>query len=407
MNTESVNNSPKWSSTTKLVVTLILLALLAVFLVHFRNLLAPLVLAFMLAYLFYPLTRLLDRCTPLSWRLSVTLLYLLLVAGLLALLLWGGLALAQQVNGLLHLLENSLNYLPDILTGWLSQSYVIGPFRFDLTGFDVNALVRQALGLAQGLLGQIGTLVSVIASSALQIFGWTAFVLLVSYFILLESDGLRGRILNLDDIPAYQEDIIRFRRALKRIWNAFFRGQMLIFLFSLLTYVLILTVLGVREAFLLALLAGLARFVPYIGPAIVWTTLGLVAYFQTGKPWGLSDGWYVVLVLGCAILTDQIFDSIISPRIMGRSLRVHPAAVLVAALVGADLFGLLGVVLAAPLLATLRLILGYIFRKLRDLPPWDGVQITETSAPPPAFFKGVWQRVQKYFKSYAGRLKRK
>jgi hypothetical protein len=68
---------------------------------------------------------------------------------------------------------------------------------------------------------------------------------------------------------------------------------------------------------------------------------------------------------------DQIIDGLIAPRVMARSLRVHPAAVLVMALISANLIGILGVVIAAPLLATLTLLGRYTMRKMLDLDPWS------------------------------------
>jgi predicted PurR-regulated permease PerM len=64
----------------------------------------------------------------------------------------------------------------------------------------------------------------------------------------------------------------------------------------------------------------------------------------------------------------------IMPRIMASALKVHPAAVLVAAIVGLDLLGILGVIIAAPLLATFQLVGRYFTRKLFDLDPWEGLE---------------------------------
>ena len=66
------------------------------------------------------------------------------------------------------------------------------------------------------------------------------------------------------------------------------------------------------------------------------------------------------------------------PRIMASALKVHPAAVLVAAIVALDLLGILGVIIAAPMLATLQLVMRYFGRKLFDLDPWEGL----AEAPP-------------------------
>jgi predicted PurR-regulated permease PerM len=68
-------------------------------------------------------------------------------------------------------------------------------------------------------------------------------------------------------------------------------------------------------------------------------------------------------VLVVAVIIDQIFDNLVTPRFLGQTLGVHPAAVLVAAIVAARLIGLIGLVLAAPSLATLSLISRYIVRK--------------------------------------------
>jgi len=79
---------------------------------------------------------------------------------------------------------------------------------------------------------------------------------------------------------------------------------------------------------------------------------------------------YALLVLILAFLLDQIFDNLVSPRLLGDSLGVHPAAVLVAAIVAANLIGIIGLILAAPVLATMNLLSRYVFRKMIDLDPW-------------------------------------
>ena len=98
--------------------------------------------------------------------------------------------------------------------------------------------------------------------------------------------------------------------------------------------------------------------------------LGLVAYFQEFKPFGLTPLAYTGIVLGLAILLDQVLDNLVSPRLMARALRVHPAAVLVAVLIAADLLGLVGVVIAAPILASALLVGNYVMRKLTDQDPF-------------------------------------
>ena len=79
---------------------------------------------------------------------------------------------------------------------------------------------------------------------------------------------------------------------------------------------------------------------------------------------------YTILLFAFVLVLDQLLDTIITPRIMAQALKVHPAAVLVAALVFADLLGVLGIIIAAPMLATFILFGRYTMRKLLDQNPW-------------------------------------
>ena len=86
-----------------------------------------------------------------------------------------------------------------------------------------------------------------------------------------------------------------------------------------------------------AFMAGLAKFLPYIGPAITWVVMALVTYFQPSTPFELEPLSYMLIVVITTSIIDWFMDNFIVPRIMARTLRVHPAAVLVAAIVAANL----------------------------------------------------------------------
>jgi hypothetical protein len=98
--------------------------------------------------------------------------------------------------------------------------------------------------------------------------------------------------------------------------------------------------------------------------------MALVTYFQSPTPFGMEALTYMLMVVITTTIIDWIIDNLIVPRIMARTLRVHPAAVLVTALVAANLLGILGVIIAAPFLASATLLGRYIMRKMFDLEPW-------------------------------------
>jgi len=212
---------------------------------------------------------------------------------------------------------------------------------------------------------------------------------------MAESGGLRGNLIRIE-IPGYTEDFQQLGEKLKLIWNAFLRGQMIVFSLAFIFYLFVLSILGVRFAIGLALLAGVSKFLPYIGPAIVWITLGLVSYFQTFKLFGLSPLVYTLLVFAVALVFDQLLDGFITPRIMAQALSIHPAAVLVSAFVFADLLGVLGIIIAAPMLATFILFGRYTMRKMLDQDPWPE---EEPRQPPQLPWAGLMNRIRTRFNS--------
>jgi predicted PurR-regulated permease PerM len=392
--TPSHTSSPSWGTNTKLVVALTIVVIVGALLVRFQFIITPLLIAFVLAYLFYPVASFIQRKLRFSWNAAVAVIYALIILLLIALLTVGGVGVVQQVQSVVTMVQEGITALPDLIEQFSGQIYQFGPFKIDFRSIDLDAVSRQLLGMVQPLLSRTGTLLSTVAGSAANFLGWTLFVILVSYFVLAESGGLRDRIITVE-VPGYSEDLERLGRELGRIWNAFLRGQIIIFFLAVIVYSILLSVLGVHYAISLAFLAGLARFVPYVGPAINWLVLVIVAYFQPGL--GL-DAWpYTLLVLGVALLVDQIFDNIVSPRILSDALKVHPAAVLVAAIMAANLLGLIGVVIAAPMLATVALFWQYTLRKMLDLDPWPEEEPRQPPPPTAGRFI-VW--IRRFFRNF-------
>jgi len=394
--TTDEKRSPSWTTTTKLVIGLTLVAIFAGIFLYYRSIVTLLILSFIITYLCRPIVGWLEEQTKMSWRLSSTLVFLILVILLLGLLTGAGLAIAQQLAGLVRVVQEFTNNLPqlaDNLSAFLSQYGVIG----DL--INLNDLANRILQALQPLLGQAGSIVGSIATGAAVSFGRIVFVLIVAYFILSES-GQVGEI-QIDQIPQYDYDIRRMGRQLRKIWDSFFRGQLIIFLMVFVVYLIVLSALGVRYSLALAVLTGLAIFIPYVG---LWTTaivMVLVTFFQPGNYFGLQPWQYSVMVLAIALVINFIFDNYISPRFMGRTLDIHPAAVLVAALFMASFFGLVGIFLAAPIVTTVKAVGVYVFRKMFDLDPWPAAEV---SAKPVEF---PWQSWYRSLKGWLERIRKK
>lgn len=377
---QTTGTSPRWSASTKLLIGFVIFGIVAFLIYRFSTLIPPLLMILIITYLLHPVTAALAHGLHLPWKLAVNIVYLLITAILVGLLMWGGVGLVGQAQSLVISIQGILRDLPRYISELSTQVFAVGPFELDMRNFDLNAVSQQLLSMLQPLLSQTGSLVGTLAGGAATILGWTFFILIVSYFVMSESSGLRENILKID-IPGYTEDLRRLGEELSRIWNAFLRGQIIIFLLALAVYAILLPAMGVRYAIGIAFMAGLAKFLPYIGPAITWIVMALVTYFQPSKPFDLPPLTYMLIIVITTSVVDWFLDNFITPRIMARTLRVHPAAVLIAAIIAANLLGLLGVIIAAPFLATFLLLGRYIMRKMFDLDPFPK---KEETPPPPS-----------------------
>jgi predicted PurR-regulated permease PerM len=371
------NPSPKWSWTTKLVVGLALVAIFLLLLVRFQNFLGPLITAILLAYLINPLANFATNKIKIPWRISVTIIYLLLILIILGLMTWGGFALVEQIQNLIRFIERNINQLPDLVAEITEQTFQIGPFSFSPSGFNWDDITNEIVRAIQPAIGRVGTLMGSIAAGAVSIITWTVLIVLISFFLLAETEGFPTQIFkgNKND---YSKDMLRISDELNRIWSAFIRGELVVVLISYVIYMLMLGVLGVQFFAGLAAIAAIGQLIPYLGAWATWVSFGLVALFQSNVPFNLPSGIYMLIVLGVSMVINNIIDNIIRTKVMASGLKVHPSLVLIGAIIGVQLFGFIGIVIAAPLMASFKLFLTYVIRKLNDQDPFEGLETQET-----------------------------
>lgn len=361
--------TPRWSLPTKFLVALSVLAMTGALLARFAYLLGPVILAGILAYLLNPVAAWLSRKLRLRWGRAVALVYLVLVIVLIGALTAIGVVVQQQVAGLYGTVEAIVADLPAFVGRYFGQAFTIGPFTVDPTSPDLQPLYAQLTGALQPAISQAGSLAGRLASSTIAIVGWLSFVLVVSFYML--HDLPRAMPFIEAGVPeGYQYDARRLVSELGPIWNAFLRGQVTLALGMGVFVGIAMAALGVRYAPGLGLLAFGMEFVPIVGPTISALTSMLVALFQENNWLGINQVYFALVVLAAHVILQQVQNSIFVPRIMGRNLRLHPIVILVGVLVMAQLVGFAGLLLSAPLVATLRLFGAYAHRKVLDLDPW-------------------------------------
>jgi predicted PurR-regulated permease PerM len=364
--------SPRWRASTKRIVVIILLVLSLLALFRIRSFLIPLILSIVIAYILLPIVDLLHRRTRLSHNLSIAIVYLLIVAILIAI---PALTIPQLISETNNLVTNTPEYVQQ-LGGYLSEPLAalglletfdnipLGDVSQDL-GANLIEIIRAVGPQGFSLFGSLAT-------RTLTTLGWFAIIVIVSFYFVKDHDSFWNTTVNMTP-SAYQEDVRRLGSEISGIWNAFLRGQLILgFVIFLVTFITAL-IIGLPNALILALIAGVLEFIPNIGPALAAIPAILVALFQSEASWlGSIVGpfWYAVIVLVLYAVIQRVENIVLVPRIIGRSLNLHPLVVFVGALIGASVAGVFGILLAAPLLSSAKQVLLYVYHKLLDLPPF-------------------------------------
>jgi predicted PurR-regulated permease PerM len=359
---DSRYRSPDWKPGTRLVAAALMICLAALLMFRLRELLAPTILGLLLAYLLNPVVGLLVGRFHLPHWAGVLLVFIGLLGLLIGATTGAGLAVWQQLAGVLRDLASLSANLPSLLQTLSQQRYVIGPWVLDLSRISLDPLVQSLISSLQPMLTQTGGLLATVATATASTVGMLVITLVLAFYLLLQFGGHADLPLELIPSP-YREDFRRLAEDSGRIWQAFFRGQLLLGAVVGVLVTVVLSLMGLRFSLGLGIIAGLLEFVPMFGPAIAGAIAVLVALFQGGNWWGLSPLGLAGAVLIAFVIIQQIENNIFVPRIIGHSLNLSPLVVLLAALSGGILAGLLGVLLAAPVVATLRLWLGYVYRK--------------------------------------------
>jgi predicted PurR-regulated permease PerM len=370
-------------------VTTGLALLLALALYQFRGIIAPVTIALIIAYVLTPVVDALERRSRIPRGLNVLLVDLLALALVAVIPALVAPTLIEQARQL----DVDFEALTEDVIGSVAETLeaVVG------SSIDVEELLEQTQVSIQGLLQPLlSQSVFFLLDLATGIF-WAVFVFVVSFYLMRDWHRVTAYFRSVVP-PGYGRDYAGLTAELKRIWQAFFRGQVVLSLVIATTVAIAMAVVGLPNALLLGLLAGLLEVVPNVGPVVAAIPAVALALLQ-GSSWiPLPPLWFALLVVGIYVVIQQVENNYLVPRIIGGSVRLHPLVVLVGAIAGARMAGILGIFLAAPVLASARVVQAYIYAKLLDLDPFPIVSGFEET-PPDSERKapngsGLWQQVR-------------
>lgn len=317
-----------------------------------RKALLPFFVAMVFAYLLGPLVSRLARRLGRPFAVALVLAgFVASVAGLLALLLpW----LGAQGGRLLESLPRWRTALEAKTGPWLAAHP------------ELAERVRKALGeidplwLLQGLRttggGVLGWLLSLMA---------LLLVPLILYFLLLEGPALLAQAASLVP-PRHRPRAERMAAAIHERLGGYIRGQIAVAATMVVLHGIVLSLVGVPWAWLVALGAGFALFIPYTPYAVILPLTLTVTWLEFGS------GPKVGLVLLAFLATQAVEGFYFTPVWVGRASRLHPLEVLLALLAFGAVFGLLGLIFAVPLMVVAKVVLEELVQDYRAHPWYAG-----------------------------------
>lgn len=308
----------------------------------------PILIGGLFFYITEPIKRFFERrgLNRLMSILTVFIIILILVAIFMTILVP---VISDQIQNLIVMwprIQNDMLELVDFLL----------LYQDDLP-FDPSQMIDQGIeqvtSLFTGLAGNIFTILSGTVSVLLTI------VLIPFFYFFMMKDHERLIPALLSPFSGtFQQFLSELLHDIDRTLRAFIQGQLLVS--SILAVLLYIgySIVGLEYALLLAMLALLLNIIPFIGPWMAFIPAAILALIQ--------DPWMLVWVSLITLIAQQAESNLITPNVMGQSLKLHPLTVITVVLAAGNIGGFIGMLIAIPTYAVIKVIVMNIWRYRSD-----------------------------------------
>ena len=318
------------------------------FLYLVRGILLPFVMAAAVAYFFDPLVRRMQRHGLPRWQsaMIVLLAFVILFAGALFLIVP---VLEEQIEQLISAVPH---WIQSIKTEVLPR---IDAYASRMGFGDQAQLNSSTSSAAEKALSTVGTVLGGVLTGGLAVIDLLSLLLvtpIVAFYLLRDWD----QVVHDGDLCFPRRHAAALRqlfRDIDRTLSGFIRGQALVCLIQATYYGVVLTVCGLDFGALVGVAAGILTFIPYLGAAIGLITALLIALAE----W--HDGFNVAKIAAVFVFGMAMEGNLITPKLVGDRIGLHPAWVIFAVLAGGALFGFLGTLLAVPVAAVIGVLIRF------------------------------------------------
>ncbi len=349
--------TPRAHATFWSFVFIIFLALLFVF----KAMLLPFVLALAISYFLEPLMKKLDKT---GFGRGVSALIILFVFFIFTLGFFAAiLPIAYRES--LEFSKDFPSYI-DHLWLWLQP---LSEQLHTILGYsdagDLRALLVKNAGTAANISAKLMQQVLAGGQAFANLLSLFFITPLVAYFMMKEWPYITHWIKDL--MPQdHKKTILDLLTQIDQKISGFVRGQISVAVILGVTYAIALSLAGLKYGFLIGLLAGLLSIVPMLGSALGLLVSVLIAWFQAG------DIMFVFLIAGIFLIGQVIEGNILTPKLVGGSVGLHPLWVFFALMAGGAIFGILGMLLAVPVAAIIGVLLAFAITQYKSSPYYKG-----------------------------------
>lgn len=309
-----------------------------------------LIIAGLLAFALAPAVKFLERFMPRF--LAILIVYLVVLSGISFLIYMVINTAASQIGSLATNLQElttpGKNGQPTPLETLLG--------RFGITTTQINSARAQVVSQIEGLAGSVVPLLTGVFNTALDVI----VVAVISIYLLV--DGQRIARWLRTNMPTGQQGRVRFLlHTLERVVGGYIRGQLILSTFIGVVVGVGMAIFHVPYAVLLGVLAFVLEFIPVLGTLTSGAICVLIA---------LTQGWLIaVLVLGYFVVVHILEGDVLGPRIVGKAVGLHPIVSLAALIAGAELFGIIGALLASPVAGVIQALIVAIWTEWKVMHP--------------------------------------
>lgn len=327
----------------------------------FSEILLPFILGAVIAYLLNPAVDALGRRKIGRGPAA------LLILGIFSVIVGGLMALTLPV--LAREIAEFYNTLPAYLD---KLEALFAPHRARLEAFlypegapALNEITKEHAGAAAAAAGVIAGGVAQGGQAFLHIIGLIVITPIVAYFMMKEWPRIIAWGKDLMP-PKRRDTILGLFREIDTKLSGFIRGQVTVALILAVSYAVALTVLGLKYGFLIGLASGLLSIIPMVGSVGGFFVATLAAWLQTGE-------WQFALAVASVFIIGQIIEgNLLTPKIVGDRVGLHPLWIFFALMAGASLLGFLGLLIAVPVAAIISVLAAFAIRQYKNSPFYKG-----------------------------------